>query len=64
MLLETTSSNPEGRFGPKPRVRVDQDNRIVTSQTPGTAIEYALALVSMMKGADVSQETSDYFPVR
>ena len=52
------------KFDRDARVCVDEDNRIVTSQTPGTAIEYALALVSMLKGPEVAQGISEYFLVR
>ncbi len=46
------------------RVCVDRDNNIVTSQTPGTAIEYALALVELLRGKKVASEISEYFLVK
>ncbi len=52
------------KFDPDARVCVDDDNRIVTSQTPGTAIEYALAVVTMLRGPEVAQGISEYFLVR
>lgn len=52
------------KFDPSARVCVDEANRIITSQTPGTAIEYALALVAMLRGREVAQGISDYFLVR
>ncbi len=52
------------KFDPMARVCVDEPNRIVTSQTPGTAIEYALALVAMLRGPEVAKGISDYFLVR
>ncbi len=52
------------KFDPSARVCVDEPNRIITSQTPGTAIEYALALVSMLRSPEVAQGISDYFLVR
>ncbi len=51
-------------FDPDVRVCVDRDNNIVTSQTPGTAIEYALAIVEMLRGEKVASEISDYFLVK
>ena len=46
------------------RVCVDRDNNIVTSQTPGTAIEYALAIVELLRGKEVASKISDYFLVK
>ena len=51
-------------FNPNIRVCVDRDNNIVTSQTPGTAIEYALAIVKLLRGEKVASEISDYFLVK
>jgi 4-methyl-5(b-hydroxyethyl)-thiazole monophosphate biosynthesis len=48
-------------FDPNIRVCVDRDNNIVTSQTPGTAVEYALAIVKLLRGEKVASEISDYF---
>ena len=48
-------------FDPDVRVCVDRDNNIVTSQTPGTAIEYALAIVKLLRGEKIASEISDYF---
>ncbi len=52
------------KFDPTARVCIDEANRIITSQTPGTAIEYALALVTMLRGPEVAQGISDYFLIR
>ena len=46
------------------RVCVDRDNNIVTSQTPGTAIEYALAIVELLRGKEVASKIADYFLVK
>ena len=51
-------------FDPNLRVCVDRYNNIVTSQTPGTAIEYALAIVELLRGEKVASEISDYFLVK
>ena len=51
-------------FDPKLRVCVDRESNIVTSQTPGTAIEYALAIVELLRGKKVANEISDYFLVK
>ena len=51
-------------FDPDVRVCVDRDNNIVTSQTPGTAIEYALAIVKLLRGEKIASEISDYFLVK
>ena len=51
-------------FDPDIRVCVDRGNNIVTSQTPGTAIEYALAIVKLLRGEKVASEISDYFLVK
>lgn len=51
-------------FDPNIRVCVDRDNNIVTSQTPGTAVEYALAIVELLQGGNVASEISDYFLVK
>ena len=48
-------------FDPDVRVCVDRDNNIVTSQTPGTAVEYALAIVKLLRGEKIASEISDYF---
>ena len=40
------------KFDPSARVCVDEANRIII-QTPGTAIEYALALVAMLRGREL-----------
>ena len=36
------------------RVCIDRDNNIITSQTPGTAVEYALAVVEVLRGKTVA----------
>ena len=41
-------------FDPTARVISDQQQRIVLSQTPGTAIEFAIAIVRMLCGEDVA----------
>ena len=51
-------------FDSKLRVCVDRESNIVTSQTPGTAIEYALAIVEVLRGKKVASEISDYFLVK
>ena len=51
-------------FNPNVRVCIDRDNNIITSQTPGTAIEYALAVVEVLRGKTVAREISDYFLVK
>ncbi len=51
-------------FDPTLRVCVDRENNIVTSQTPGTAIEYALAIVGLLRGKKVVDEITDYFLVK
>ena len=51
-------------FDPDIRVCVDRGNNIVTSQTPGTAVEYALAVVEVLRGKTVAREISDYFLVK
>lgn len=51
-------------FDPKLRVCVDRENNIVTSQTPGTAVEYALALVELLQGKKIASEISKYFLVK
>ncbi len=51
-------------FDPNLRVCVDRGNNIVTSQTPGTAIEYALAVVELLRGKKVASEITDYFLVK
>ena len=51
-------------FDPTLRVCVDRENNIVTSQTPGTAVECALAIVELLRGKRVASEISDYFLVK
>ena len=51
-------------FDPKARVISDQQQRIVLSQTPGTAIEFAIAIVRMLRGEDAAQAIENYFLVR
>ncbi len=51
-------------FDPNLRVCVDRGNNSVTSQTPGTAIEYALAVVELLRGKKVASEITDYFLVK
>ena len=51
-------------FDPTLRVCVDRENNIVTSQTPGTAVECALAIVELLRGKKVASEISDYFLVK
>jgi 4-methyl-5(b-hydroxyethyl)-thiazole monophosphate biosynthesis len=51
-------------FDPNVRVCIDRDNNIITSQTPGTAVEYALAVVEVLRGKTVAREISDYFIVK
>lgn len=51
-------------FDPKARVISDQKQRIVHSQTPGTAIEFAIAIVRMLCGEDAALAIENYFLVR
>ena len=51
-------------FDPKVRVISDQKQRIVLSQTPGTAIEFAIAIVRMLCGEDAAVAIENYFLVR
>ena len=51
-------------FDPKARVISDQQQRIVLSQTPGTAIEFAIAIVRMLWGDDAALAIENYFLVR
>ena len=51
-------------FDPTARVISDQQQRIVLSQTPGTAIEFAIAIVRMLCGEDVALAIENYFLVR
>ena len=51
-------------FDPKARVISDQQQRIVLSQTPGTAIEFAIAIVRMLRGDDAALAVENYFLVR
>ena len=50
-------------FDPTARVISDHKQRIVLSQTPGTAIEYAIAIVEMLCGQEKAQAIEDYFLV-
>jgi 4-methyl-5(b-hydroxyethyl)-thiazole monophosphate biosynthesis len=51
-------------FDPKARVISDQKQRIVLSQTPGTAIEFAIAIVRMLCGEDAALAIENCFLVR
>ena len=51
-------------FDPTARVISDQQQRIVLSQTPGTAIEFAIAIVRMLRGEDAALAIENYFLVR
>ena len=51
-------------FDPKARVISDQKQRIVLSQTPGTAIEFAIAIVRILCGEDAALAIENYFLVR
>ena len=51
-------------FDPNARVISDQQQRIVLSQTPGTAIEFAIAIVRMLCGDDAALAIENYFLVR
>ena len=51
-------------FDPTARVISDQQQRIVLSQTPGTAIEFAIAIVRMLCGDDAALAIENYFLVR
>jgi 4-methyl-5(b-hydroxyethyl)-thiazole monophosphate biosynthesis len=50
-------------YDPSLRVCVDQQQRIVTSQAPGTAIEFALAVVRMLAGDAVADTIDRYIMV-
>ena len=54
----------DSNFDPKARVISDQKQRIVLSQTPGTAIEFAIAIVRMLCGEDAALAIENYFLVR
>ena len=45
------------------RVCVDEEHRIITSQAPGTAIEFALAVARMLRGEQVADEIARYILV-
>ena len=51
-------------FDPTARVISDQQQRIVLSQTPGTAIEFAIAIVRMLCGEDTALAIENHFLVR
>ena len=51
-------------FDPTARVISDQQQRIVLSQTPGTAIEFAIAIVRMLCGEEPANAIENYFLVR
>lgn len=51
------------KFDRKARVCVDQTHRLVTSQAPGTTIEFALAVVEMLCGPDVASAIAGYLLV-
>ena len=51
------------KFDRKARVCVDHANRIVTSQAPGTTIEFALAVVEMLCGSDIASAIAGYLLV-
>ena len=48
------------RFDPESRVCVDSQRRVITSQAPGTTLEFALAIVAMLRGETVAQKISRY----
>ena len=50
-------------FDANSRVCVDEEHRIITSQAPGTAIEFALAVVRMLRGEQVADEIASYILV-
>ncbi len=52
------------QFDASPRVISDEQQRIVLSQTPGTAIEYAIAMVRMLCGEERANAINNYFLVR
>ncbi|MAB83056.1 MAG: DJ-1 family protein [Phycisphaerae bacterium] len=51
------------KFDPDARVCVDAEHNVITSQTPGTAIEFALAIVEAMRGSDEASRIRDYILV-
>ena len=52
------------KFDASFRVISDEEQKIVLSQTPGTAIEYAIAMVKMLCGEECANRISNYFLVR
>lgn len=48
------------RFDPDARVCVDFQRRVITSQAPGTTLEFAVAIVAMLRGEPVAQKLSRY----
>ena len=50
-------------YDPSLRVCVDHTQRIVTSQAPGTAVEFALAVVRMLAGDAVADTIDRYLMV-
>lgn len=52
------------RFDATFRVISDEEQQIVLSQTPGTAIEYAIAMVKMLCGEERANAIINYFLVR
>ena len=50
-------------YDPALRVCVDPTNRIITSQAPGTAIEFALEVVRMVIGDQVAETIASYLMV-
>ncbi len=51
------------RFDSDARVCVDIDHRIITSQAPGTTLEFALAIVGVLCGEAVADEIARYLLV-
>ena len=51
------------KFDGAVRVCVDEPHRIVTSQAPGTTIEFALAVVNMLRGPKVASEIAAYLKI-
>ena len=51
------------KYDPSLRVCVDEQQRIITSQSPGTAIEFSLAVVRMLTGNAVADTIDRYLMV-
>jgi 4-methyl-5(b-hydroxyethyl)-thiazole monophosphate biosynthesis len=48
------------KFDPDARVCIDAGHQVITSQTPGTAMEFALAIVEHLAGSDEAAKIRNY----